>query len=251
MRPSPMPPTSTPRRPPSGSDADGQRYTPRRRALVDAAGRGRPAAHHPRSCSSGGGTWPRARVYRNLAVLERAGVVHRIVTTDEFARYELAEDLTEHHHHHLICSACGDVDRLHRARRRSSATSRPRWPRWPSAPGSGSATTASTSSAPAPAARADRTGHRPVPARSPRTLLAVALGLAAGGARSDGWWQRPPNGRAPAPGWRCGWPERWPRSSPPPCCPSRSGGRAAGAGRGWPPRSSRCRQGRCPWWPSC
>jgi Fur family transcriptional regulator, ferric uptake regulator len=35
-------------------------------------------------------------------------VVHRVVTTDEFARYELAEDLTEHHHH-LICSSCGDV----------------------------------------------------------------------------------------------------------------------------------------------
>ncbi|MEO6318953.1 MAG: transcriptional repressor, partial [Acidimicrobiales bacterium] len=47
--------------------------------------------------------------YRNLAVLERAGVVHRIVTSDEFARYELAEDLTHHHHHHLICSSCGDV----------------------------------------------------------------------------------------------------------------------------------------------
>ena len=41
-------------------------------------------------------------------MLERAGVVHRIVTADDFARYELAEDLTEHHHH-LICSACGDV----------------------------------------------------------------------------------------------------------------------------------------------
>jgi Fe2+ or Zn2+ uptake regulation protein len=47
-------------------------------------------------------------VYRNLAVLERVGIVHRIVTADEFARYELAEDLTEHHHH-LICSGCGDL----------------------------------------------------------------------------------------------------------------------------------------------
>ena len=46
--------------------------------------------------------------YRNLAVLERAGVVHRIVAAGEFARYELAEDLTEHHHH-LICATCGDV----------------------------------------------------------------------------------------------------------------------------------------------
>ena len=47
--------------------------------------------------------------YRNLAVLERGGVVHRLVTTDEFARFELAEDLTEHHHH-LICSACGSME---------------------------------------------------------------------------------------------------------------------------------------------
>jgi Fe2+ or Zn2+ uptake regulation protein len=41
-------------------------------------------------------------------VLETAGVVTRIVTNDDFARYELAEHLT-HHHHHLICSSCGDV----------------------------------------------------------------------------------------------------------------------------------------------
>jgi Fur family transcriptional regulator, ferric uptake regulator len=47
--------------------------------------------------------------YRNLAVLEQAGVVHRIVTTDEFARYELAEDLTVHHHH-MICTNCGKVE---------------------------------------------------------------------------------------------------------------------------------------------
>ena len=36
-------------------------------------------------------------------------MVHRIVTSDEFARFELAEDLTEHHHH-LICSSCGGVE---------------------------------------------------------------------------------------------------------------------------------------------
>lgn len=48
-------------------------------------------------------------VYRNIGVLEQAGIVHRIVTTDEFARYELAEDLTAHHHH-LICITCGKVE---------------------------------------------------------------------------------------------------------------------------------------------
>ena len=48
-------------------------------------------------------------VYRNLVILEQAGVVHRIVTNDEFARFELAEDLVGHHHH-LICSSCGTVE---------------------------------------------------------------------------------------------------------------------------------------------
>jgi len=47
--------------------------------------------------------------YRNLLVLEQVGVVHRIVTNGDHARYELAEDLTEHHHH-LICSQCGSVE---------------------------------------------------------------------------------------------------------------------------------------------
>ena len=47
-------------------------------------------------------------VYRNLVVLEHAGVVHRVATAGEFSRYELAEDLTEHHHH-LVCVDCGSV----------------------------------------------------------------------------------------------------------------------------------------------
>ncbi len=51
---------------------------------------------------------PQSSVYRNLTILEHAGAVTRIVTRDDFARYELAEHLTEHHHH-LICSTCGDV----------------------------------------------------------------------------------------------------------------------------------------------
>ena len=47
--------------------------------------------------------------YRNLGVLEAAGLVHRIATSDEHARYELDETLTERHHHHLVCSGCGTV----------------------------------------------------------------------------------------------------------------------------------------------
>jgi Fe2+ or Zn2+ uptake regulation protein len=55
-----------------------------------------------------GGDLAQSSVYRNLVVLEEAGVVHRIVTQAEFARYELTDDLTGHHHH-LICVECGNV----------------------------------------------------------------------------------------------------------------------------------------------
>lgn len=86
----------------------GQRYTANRRAIVEQlADAGRPL------------TIPellglrdelaQSSAYRNLALLEQAGVVHRIVTGDDHARYELAEALT-HHHHHLICSTCGSVE---------------------------------------------------------------------------------------------------------------------------------------------
>ncbi|MEY2524168.1 MAG: Fur family transcriptional regulator, ferric uptake regulator [Ilumatobacteraceae bacterium] len=44
--------------------------------------------------------------YRNLAMMEEAGVVRRLVHGSEHAHFELAEDLTEHHHH-LICRQCG------------------------------------------------------------------------------------------------------------------------------------------------
>jgi Fe2+ or Zn2+ uptake regulation protein len=86
---------------------DGQRYTTQRRALVDLL----VEVDQPLTIPQLLGRQPglaQSSAYRNLAVLERAGVVHRIVTSDEFARYELAEDLTRHHHH-LICSSCGDV----------------------------------------------------------------------------------------------------------------------------------------------
>ncbi len=86
----------------------GERYTGGRRALVSALA----AAERPPSIPDLLGSTPglaQSSAYRNLAVLERAGVVRRIVTTDEFARFELAEDLTEHHHH-LICTSCGGVE---------------------------------------------------------------------------------------------------------------------------------------------
>jgi Fe2+ or Zn2+ uptake regulation protein len=85
-----------------------QRYTAGRRRLVDAllvGGGPRTIAqilgHDVRLAQSS--------VYRNLVVLEQVGAVTRIVTRDDYARYELTERLTDHHHHHLICTSCGDV----------------------------------------------------------------------------------------------------------------------------------------------
>lgn len=48
-------------------------------------------------------------LYRNLAILEQAGAVRRLASVDDVARYELAEEHTEHHHH-LVCSSCGRID---------------------------------------------------------------------------------------------------------------------------------------------
>ncbi len=84
-----------------------QRYTRGRRALVDVLASAETPLSIPQLLGRDGAL-KQSSAYRNLAVLEQAGVAHRIVTSDEFARYELAEDLTEHHHH-LICSACGEV----------------------------------------------------------------------------------------------------------------------------------------------
>lgn len=86
-----------------------QRYTRNRRALVDILGE----ATRPLTIQdvlARGRTLAQSSAYRNLAVLEDTGVVHRVLGTDEWARYELAEDLTDHHHHHLVCTRCGAVE---------------------------------------------------------------------------------------------------------------------------------------------
>jgi len=51
---------------------------------------------------------PQSSAYRNLSLLEEAGIVRRLTHGADHAHYELAETLTEHHHH-LICDECGSV----------------------------------------------------------------------------------------------------------------------------------------------
>lgn len=85
-----------------------QRYTRGRQTLVDIlAEAGRPLSI-PEILAVDTSV-PQSSVYRNLTTLELAGVVRKVQGADEFSRFELAEDLTEHHHH-LVCTSCGTVD---------------------------------------------------------------------------------------------------------------------------------------------
>ncbi|MFN0090468.1 MAG: Fur family transcriptional regulator [Acidimicrobiales bacterium] len=84
-----------------------QRYTTNRRALVELLA-GREAPVSIPEILELAPELAQSSAYRNLRLLEDAGVVARIVASGEFARYELAEDLTAHHHH-LICRSCNAV----------------------------------------------------------------------------------------------------------------------------------------------
>ncbi len=87
-----------------------QRSTANREAIVSVLGHAsRPLTIPEILDAPHGRDLAQSSVYRNLVVLEDAGLVRRLVTDDEFARYELAEDLTEHHHH-LVCLGCGRIE---------------------------------------------------------------------------------------------------------------------------------------------
>jgi Fur family ferric uptake transcriptional regulator len=84
-----------------------QRYTAGRRAVVDLLA----SSERPLSISDieeRVPEVPRSSAYRHLSDLQMAGVVRRIAASDEFARFEMAEDFL-HHHHHLLCATCGQV----------------------------------------------------------------------------------------------------------------------------------------------
>ena len=84
-----------------------QRYTSGRRAIIELL----VSAGHPVSIEDIAERLPdlpRSSAYRHLTDLHAAGLVRRVTASDEFTRFELAEDLTEHHHH-LLCVNCGKV----------------------------------------------------------------------------------------------------------------------------------------------
>jgi Fe2+ or Zn2+ uptake regulation protein len=86
----------------------GQRYSPVRRQIVDALA----SSDRPLSVADLIASVPdlaMSSAYRNLGVLAEVGAVDRVATDDEAARYELAEEVTDRHHHHLVCTVCGLV----------------------------------------------------------------------------------------------------------------------------------------------
>jgi len=87
---------------------NGLRYTSSRRSLVSVLARADDPLTIPAILRKNK-SLAQSSAYRNLGELIEAGVVHRIVSgSDEFSHYELAEDLTSHHHH-LVCTHCGRV----------------------------------------------------------------------------------------------------------------------------------------------
>jgi Fur family transcriptional regulator, ferric uptake regulator len=84
-----------------------QRYTSGRRAIIELL----VSAGHPVSIGDIAERLPRvprSSAYRHLTDLQAAGLIRRVAASDEFTRFELAEELTEHHHH-LLCVSCGKV----------------------------------------------------------------------------------------------------------------------------------------------
>jgi len=84
-----------------------QQYTANRRAVVAVLAAARTPLTLPEILRADR-SLAQSSAYRSLAVLVDAGVVHRLVHGNDYAHYELAEQLTQHHHH-LVCDGCGTV----------------------------------------------------------------------------------------------------------------------------------------------
>lgn len=87
--------------------SSGLRYTSSRRAVVDVLSDSDRPLTIPEILEVDA-SLAQSSAYRNLTELIGAGVVHRIISGDEYSHFELAEDLTSHHHH-LVCTSCGRV----------------------------------------------------------------------------------------------------------------------------------------------
>jgi Fur family ferric uptake transcriptional regulator len=85
-----------------------QRYTPLRKVLVETLAASARPLTIPEILAAAP-ELPQSSAYRNLTALIEVGVVRRVAGTDDHGRFELAEELSGHHHH-LVCAACGRVE---------------------------------------------------------------------------------------------------------------------------------------------
>jgi Fe2+ or Zn2+ uptake regulation protein len=84
-----------------------QRYTASRQVLVETlAAAGRPLTIP--DVLEASPQLPQSSAYRNMTLLIEVGVVRRVNGADDHGRFELAEELSGHHHH-LVCATCGTV----------------------------------------------------------------------------------------------------------------------------------------------
>jgi len=93
-----------------------QRYTPLRKSLVDALSTSARPMTIPEIIEAAP-ELPQSSAYRNVTALIEAGVVRRVAGADDHGRFELSEDISGHHHHHLVCESCGKVEDVHPSER--------------------------------------------------------------------------------------------------------------------------------------
>lgn len=58
-------------------------------------------------CHKAGRKANKTTVYRDLTVMEQAGIVHRVIVSDRKQYFELTE---RDHHHHFVCLECHKVE---------------------------------------------------------------------------------------------------------------------------------------------
>jgi Fe2+ or Zn2+ uptake regulation protein len=86
----------------------GHMYTRARRLIMDTLASMSGPATIP-AILQAAPTLVQSSLYRNLAVLNDAGLVTRVDVGDDRAYYELSETVTDDHHHHMVCRSCRSV----------------------------------------------------------------------------------------------------------------------------------------------
>ena len=86
----------------------GQRWTRGRRAVVDVMAKSSAPVSVPELHTLVGPGIPLSTLYRIISDLLAANVLIKLEFAEGFARFELDDTLSKHHHH-LVCTGCGTV----------------------------------------------------------------------------------------------------------------------------------------------